>query len=830
MLGLAVAGLFLGRWLALTTADRLWAESLGAGDAHTDIMLLRLALSVGAFFVAGVWYIGHLFLLCRQIGAVQVPRQVGDLEIFEHVPRRYLLVGAVVTGIALAVVSSYGAGDWWILRAVAGTAEPVGLEDPLLGRDAGYYLFHLPWELALHRFALVLAAVATALLTLLYAAIGAVRRQEGRITFLPSARWHLAALSGSLALVLAWGYALEPSELAAGLHAVPFDAILRDVRVPAALVMTVLATAVGAASLAWMRVDRVAIPVVAWTVLLLGTFGAHFVVPPAVAAGRSPERRVAPEVGDALPAARAVALGLVPDSTPVPLAVPDEAFVQRHDEDLARVALWDAFVLTELLNRIARPMPPDPRSTGRFFDAALLQAQTPAGAPVPVFLAVREPDSLGYRASDEARGAAIGAVAVSATRIGAGGTPLFVPRLSSPDSTVAAPTDLQLTSAETWFAPSMSGPAYPAAGEGAVGIAVTSVGRRVALAWALQSPRLLSRTAVPAGTVVAVERAVAQRLARYAPFAQFGAAWPTVLDGRLVWAAWGYVSSEAFPLGATVVWRGRAVRYLQAGFLGTVDAASGTTVVYGVPEADPLSRAWQQLFPVLVRPAAELPRELTAQLRYPAELFRVQVDLLRSRPGRARLAEPYWAAGTSAGDTVPRLRLRAIDEVQLEPRVAAVIEGTMHRGVPWLRVLHYPEPYTLAGPTDLERPFADAAPGGAAVGGRVRLLAFEDGAVGVQSFYADSGTFAGVVAGWQGAAGRGSTVTSALRQVERRPGDGLQGATPFEAARAWFRRLDQARVRGDWAAFGEAWEGLRAALQLSDSSGAGAVAAPRERN
>lgn len=825
-----VAALFAGRWLALATVDRLWAESLGVGGAHSDIALLRLALGGGAFLIAATWYVGNLLLVYRQIGAVQVPRQVGDLEIVEHVPRPYLLGGAVVTGLVLGVVSSYGAGGWWSLRALATVSGTLDTVDPVLGRDLGYYLFRLPWELQLHRFALTLAVVALVSLALLYAAIGAVRRDGRRLILLPFARWHLAALSGTVAIVLAWGYALEPGELVAGLHGVPYDTILTDIRIPAALVLTVVALGVATASLVWLRVDRLALPVTAWSVLLVTTFAAHFIVPSAVAAGRGAARRDAPDLDAAAAGLRRRAFQLRPESLAVPLAVPDDRFAARRERDLAQIPVWDAFVLTEVLNRVARPMPPDPRSSGRFYDATLVALADSAGRPLPAFLAAREPDSLGRWPADADRGAAIGAVAVDAIATAPGGMPRYLPRLDRPDSAVATPTDLALASAETWFAPNMSGPAYPAAGEDALGIAVEGLGRRVALAWSLQTVRMLSGSRVPAGTVVAVERAVGQRLARFAPFARFGAAWPAVVDGRLVWTAWGYVSARGAALGTPVVWRGRPVRMLQAGFIGTVDAASGVTRVYLAPEHGPVSEAWRALFPDLVLPAEAMPAELRRQLRYPLELFRAQLSLLRSRPGRARLAEPYWWVGASAGDTGVRLRLRAVDEVQLEPRVASVVEGVLRDGKPRLRVLHYPEPYALPGPSELERVFADAAPEGAAVGGRVRLLVFEDGAVGLQSFYADSGTLAGVVAGWQGAAGSGATPVAALRRVRRRTDADAAAASPFEAARAWFRRLDRARQRGDWAAFGEAWQGLRDALGVDSVREPGAVAGPEGRD
>jgi hypothetical protein len=272
------------------------------------------------------------------------------------------------------------------------------------------------------------------------------------------------------------------------------------------------------------------------------------------------------------------------------------------------------------------------------------------------------------------------------------------------------------------------------------------------------------------------------------------------------------------------------VRYLHAGFLGTVDAATGATRVYLARGADPVSRAWDSVLPGLVDGWDSKPAALDDQLRYPDELFKAQVHLLRTSAGRARVAEPYWWVGSAPGDTAVRLRLRAVDEVQLiEPRVAAVIEGVLDRGRPRVRVLRYHEPYALAGPSEIEREFAAAAPAGGPRPGALRLVPFEDGAVALQSFYADSLTFVAVLAGWQRAFGTGATPLEALRHVtERAEAAGLARATPFEAAQEWFRRLDRARAAGDWTAFGEAWTGLRQALGLPPSGARVAPPQPRD--
>jgi uncharacterized membrane protein (UPF0182 family) len=817
LVGGALVALFVGRWLAVHNTALWWVRALGAADTHRTIASLRLTLDGAAFLGAALWCVGNLYLVYRQIGSVQVPRRVGNIEIVETIPRRFLLAGAVGIGLILAFALSRGAGDWWPDRALARADLEVGAADPILGRDLGYYLYHLPWLRAVHGYFLLVVGIVLLLLILLYGAVGAIRWSERRLVFTDLARWHLGAVLAAFALVLAWGYRLEPGELVAGVHDVPYDTVLTTVRIPTARALGGLALLVAAVSLVWIWLPRGLLPAIAWGVLAVTSFAGHYVAPAFVAAARGAARVTAPQLRAAQDDLTRAAFALATDTVRLDLAVPDRSFPERHRDELAALPLWDHFAVTHLLNsRNQSASDADDPAGGGFMDASLAVYPGPGGRGMPVYLVVRQPDTASV-APEGGRAFAVGAVAVHAAALGAGGRPRFVPSLARPESLVDRPADLWLRDPEVWFAPAATAPALAAPDRGPIGIPAGGFWRRLALVWALQTPRLLSGPSVGPNTLVLVDRAVSARLARFAPFARFGAAYPVVDAGRLVWVAPGYVASETYPLSATVVWRGRAVRYLQAGLVGVVDARTGRTAVYLRPDADPLSRAWSVLAPDLVRPAEALPPGVRARLRYPEELFTAQLTLLaRQRPGGvARAPEPFWWAGGAPRDPATRLRMRAVIEVQIEPRVAAVVDGLVRDGRPRLVVMEYPEPYTLPGPSELGRFLGREPPEGAVVAGTLRLVPFTDGAVAIQTFYTDSGTVADVAVGWRGAVGRGPTLEVALLQVRpvapgpERPRT-AQGA--LDLARELFRQLDSARAAGDWRAFGEAFDGLRRLL------------------
>jgi uncharacterized membrane protein (UPF0182 family) len=579
---------------------------------------------------------------------------------------------------------------------------------------------------------------------------------------------------------------------------------------------------------------------------LVGTF----VVPGFSAAVRGPDRLAAPELAAAQRRMLSVAFALpATDTTIDPPPNPEPDLVTRRASELALVTIWDQRSLQDVLSRVAPPRPEH-----RFAGAGLALYPRRDGRPVPLYVAAREVDLLAAREADAALSwssvhagryaFAGGAVAVAAAQAAPNGLPLFVPDPARPDSGTPRFAELDLAHPEVWFSPAAEEYALAKGPEPRVGIAPGGIGRRLALAWTLQSPRLLSAGAAPAGDLVLWRRAVAARLDRLAPFARFGGAYAVVAGRRLLWLAWGYVSSEAFPLSVLSEWRGRGVRYLRAGLLGVVDAYSGETQVFLVDDPDPVSAAWAALAPDIVRPVGRLPAALEPHLRYPEELFAAQVPLalagvpagwpgVRRLPARRRGGddtaltaprEPGWLVGTLPGDERLRLRLRQVAERGEPALLAAVADGYVDGTRPVLRVVRLAQPLAHRGPSRFAAETAnDSSPSTAA--GPVTTLVFAGGVVSVRPVLARPGRedevprLQEMVAGAGGAVGRGAGAAAALREMgaaSRFPG----GSTAdWSAAREWFRRLDAARRAGDWAEFGRAYEQLRRLLRAPADSG-----------
>ena len=102
-------------------------------------------------------------------------------------------------------------------------------------------------------------------------------------------------------------------------------------------------------------------------------------------------------------------------------------------------------------------------------------------------------------------------------------------------------------------------------------------------------------------------------------------------DGRLVWMVDGYTTSLSHPYSATLPVAGvdEGANYIRNAVKATVDAYTGKISLYVFDPSDPIIQVYENLFPKLFQPAAEMPADLRRHARYPEALFRTQAEAYR---------------------------------------------------------------------------------------------------------------------------------------------------------------------------------------------------------
>jgi uncharacterized membrane protein (UPF0182 family) len=70
------------------------------------------------------------------------------------------------------------------------------------------------------------------------------------------------------------------------------------------------------------------------------------------------------------------------------------------------------------------------------------------------------------------------------------------------------------------------------------------------------------------------------------------------------------------------------INYIRNSVKATVDAYDGTVTLYAWDESDPVLETWMKAFPDVVKPKSEMSDALISHVRYPEDIFRVQRDVL----------------------------------------------------------------------------------------------------------------------------------------------------------------------------------------------------------
>ena len=860
--------LFGGRWFALRYSEHLWFADLGQGERYRWLLLRALAWQAATFVIAFAWYSSHTLGVYGSIGSVHLPRRLGNLNIDEAVPSRTLRLIALAMAALLAAVTTYTFGDLDQYVALARNAAPYGLSEPVLHRDASFYLAVLPLLEILHLFATVATLLAAVLVVGLYALTGSFAVSRRRVRITPHARTHLVVLLGALALVVTWGFQLDAWQMVAGgghAHGALSPSDL-SIRIPASHTLAAVGLVAAVGSMMALRWVRPPLLFALWVTLGVAAVLGRFLLPMLTeawgSAGNPALVQSVGRLGDDHSRRAFGLLDLPERSVPAGGLAADSAAALGQAAEGLYAWSEDGGVPSRLLDEQAGDT-----TALRLWTVTPSEAMGPRGRLVPAAIAVPQTNPVtAQRDLPRPRWAALHREALAwggePVGIDAGlrtGPLRFFASLASGDS--AAPgTPLRRESGRVRFVSrpaelGIVGPDENRLGETAPGILLKGMVRRTLLAWALQAPPLLDDHTSNADRIL-YWRDLPARLSRLYPFAAFGTARAALLEGRLTWIADGYLLSSRFPLAETVRWNGEEINYLSSPYLVTVDAADGLTRFYLRPSANAFTASVARASALTPLPADSIPPVLRRTLHYPAELLGAQAAMLARRGDRngAVTWSLAWPDTTAAGHDVATLPatlvLLALDDGGVRPwrimpiadargdHLVALLAGTVSRaGEIQLELLRLqgdaaPTPQAAAArigaspallSAALSASGADAAPrrGPVLIVPAAGTVAYAQGLFSTRNRRDAPYRLEGVAIYADGRVGFGSDIRGAVRSLQRGDPQGMTAALAagdLAEARAAFLALDSARQSGDWERFGRAWTSLRRALNRDAGS------------
>ena len=180
------------------------------------------------------------------------------------------------------------------------------------------------------------------------------------------------------------------------------------------------------------------------------------------------------------------------------------------------------------------------------------------------------------------------------------------------------------------------------AGDG--GPKLDNIFARLAYALKFQSEQILLSDAINNESQILYNRTPRERVAAVAPYLTLDSdSYPSIVDGRVVWIVDGYTTSSSYPysraenLGnaiadssSTTTFTLGSINYIRNSVKATVDAFDGSVNLYAWDDKDPILKTWSKIFPNTIKPISEMSGDLLSHVRYPADLFKVQRQILGS--------------------------------------------------------------------------------------------------------------------------------------------------------------------------------------------------------
>ena len=564
----------------------------------------------------------------------------------ERLPWPRMIAGGAAL-LALFVAAGE-AGDWPILLQYLYQV-PYGANDPLYGKDIGFYLFSLPAYVQIKNWMMLVLILSALFAGAIYWLHGDIEYGSYQRSMSETAIAHGSMLLGSLLAVKAWSYALDRYLLLYGDNGVVVGASYTDIHVQLPVLWFLIIVSVVAALAAWanLRMRTYRLPaaaillVVASSVMLSGLIPAlfrQFIVKPSELQLEKPyiERNIM-LTRQAYDLDRIVARPFAAEQT---LTFDT---LEANKATIDNIRLWDWLPLYDTYAQLQ-----EIRTYYKFHDLDVDRYWLD-GSYQSVMLSARElqPSLLPPNAQTWVNHHVLfthgnGAVMSPVTRKSAEGLPYFylrdIPPVAEGGPEIREPRIYYGEESNTYVIVKSTVPEfdYPkgqdnayAAYEGTGGIPIGGLLRRMLFAQYFNDVNLLLTDYVTRDSRIMIRRNIRERVRTIAPFLRLDHdPYLVISEGRMFWIQDAYTTSSYFP--SAQVAQDLDLNYIRNSVKILVDAYNGTVEFYLMDPGDAIAATFQRIFPSLFKPFAAMPADLQKHIRYPEDLFLVQARIYQA--------------------------------------------------------------------------------------------------------------------------------------------------------------------------------------------------------
>jgi len=643
--------------------DWLWFENLG----FSPVFLTMIFSKFGFGFL--VWLL-LIFIVCLNLyiakrlnpdsGKGVAIKAADDYAAQLGLSNRALntLLIAVILILSLYIAAKSALRWDMVLRYFH--QQPFGSTDPIFGRDIGFYVFSLPLHIFIQKGLSILFVLAGLITIAWYLKNGALQIEGDfsqletgqtsfpKINISPKALKHLVFLAGIIVLISAWGYHLKIYRLLYSLQGPAFGASYTDVHIKVLAYRLLIIVSLGFAVVLFLTAFKFkkkllwisgGIWIGAMLVFAIGlpVLVQKLVVKPNELAKESPY--IAYNIDATRKAYNLDRIKIVPFEVSDTLSA---EYIEKNDVTIQNIRIWDERPLLQTYRQI--------QSIRLYYDFNNVDVDRYVidNQYRQLMLAAREldVDQLPAQANTWVNRHLIythgyGLAASPVNEVTSEGLPnLFVkdlPPSFEPDLEVERPEVYygERTSEYVLVKTKAKEFDYPkgdtnveAVYEGAGGVPITSFFRRFLYAIEFWDPQILFTTYLKPESRIMYKRRIARRTHLIAPFLDYDSdPYLVVTEGKLYWIQDAYTTSDMYPYSLRSYGRfgNKAVNYIRNSVKVTIDAYNGNVCFYMIDEEDPIIQTYLSIFPDLFKPFSEISADLKEHIRYPKDLFKIQV-------------------------------------------------------------------------------------------------------------------------------------------------------------------------------------------------------------
>jgi len=636
----------------------LWFQNLNFASVYWTMILGKFGLA------AAIWLLMITILAVNLYAAQkfypvqeQKSADLGGLNISGNTLNKVILAAVLIVSF---VIASRASAQWNMVLSYL-NQQPFGAADPIFDRDIGFFVFSLPFLMFVREQLLILFLFAGLVTIIWYIKDGGVQfineylLAESRPGSLPKIKIaekvtnHLLVLAGIMVLLVAWGYDLKIYDLLYSTQGPAAGASYTDVqiRIPVFRILMVISvlwciTLIYSAFKPRMKLLYISGAIWIGAILVLN-YGLPVVVQQLVVKPNELAKELPYIAYNIDFTRRAYNLDNIKE---VNFAINEKLSPEdltNHDVTIQNIRIWDETPLLQTYRQI--------QSIRLYYDFNNVDVDryTIDNRYRQVMLAARE--LVVNQLPQQARtwvnrhliythgyGLAMSPVN-EVTREG-------LPQLMIKDLPPAADKDLEIDRPEIYYGEKTDNYIltktsakefdYPKGDknvytdyQGNGGVPINSFVRKLLFAIEFQDPQILFTTYLQPDSRIMFNRRIDKRVYAIAPFLAYDTdPYMVVSQGKLYWIQDAYTISGMYPYSkrSKSPFRKRWLNYIRNSVKVVIDAYNGDVHYYMIDANDPILKTYATIYPDLFRPFDEMPADLKAHVRYPNDLFEIQVN------------------------------------------------------------------------------------------------------------------------------------------------------------------------------------------------------------